>query len=89
MIPAGALALSVRCEIDREDVNLGGVRFATLSEADAHLGRIAEAVGELLASKHAKEREQNPLSCLRDDAQAALELKVVPLQSVLSEALRF
>ena len=89
MIPAGALALSVRCEIDREDVSQGGGRFATLSEADAHLGHTAEAVGELLASKHAEEREQNPLSRLRDDAQAALELKVVPLQSVLSEALRF
>ena len=91
VLRAGAISLGVRFELTADGVQVDGVTFASLAEADAYLDVVAIRLGQLLAIRAAKELEENRLYEEAREARTALEntRESFTPSGVLPEALRF
>ena len=91
VLRAGAISLGVRFELTADGVQVDGVTFASLAEADAYLDVVAIRLGQLLAIRAAKEEEAARLVICQREARIAIEetRESFTPRNVLPEALRF
>lgn len=85
---AGAEALGVAFHLDADGVQLDGVRYASLSDADAYLAEVAETrqLGAWLSAAQTGVEEQATQA--RRDAQVIAVQREAPIANAQREALQ-